>query len=124
MKKIVSILLIVVFVLQSGSQLWILATFYINRDYLASNICINRFDRIPVCKASCVLEEQLKANGEKQEKLPDLKVKEITLFSQELLVTPTLNIGFKTDKNYPTYTKKLIPQGFSHDVFHPPCTIS
>jgi hypothetical protein len=80
LRKILSILLIFSFFVQATSQLWILGVFELNRNYIAANLCINRFESIPVCKGSCVLEQQLNKNEEQQQKLPDLKSKEINLF--------------------------------------------
>jgi hypothetical protein len=70
------------FLLQGTTQLWIKAAFHLNRSYIASSRCINRFDAIPLCKGSCVLEEKLEENREQQEKTPDLKPKEIVLFCE------------------------------------------
>jgi hypothetical protein len=64
MKKTVVFFLLFIFTLQCTKSLWIITTFHINRDYIAKNICINRFDKIPTCKGQCFLDNQLN----KQEK--------------------------------------------------------
>ena len=53
-----------------------MASFYIQQDYIAQNLCINRFDAIPVCKGQCYLKKQLKTN-ENQEKKKKLKFLQI-----------------------------------------------
>jgi len=67
---------------QSTSQLWVLGVFELNRNYIAANLCINRFESIPVCKGSCVLEKQMNEFGQQQQHIPDLKTKEINLFCE------------------------------------------
>ncbi len=64
MKKTIVFFLLFIFTLQCTKSLWIITTFHINRDYIAKNICINKFDKIPTCKGQCFLDNQLN----KQEK--------------------------------------------------------
>lgn len=59
MKKVVVFFLLFVFTIQVTKSLWILTSFQINREYIATNLCINRFDKIPVCKGQCYLNNQL-----------------------------------------------------------------
>lgn len=54
----ISLLLAVI--MQSTSSIWIYLGFELNRDYIARQLCINRFETIPVCKGSCYLEEKIK----------------------------------------------------------------
>lgn len=120
LKKIVSILLIFTFLLQTGSQLWILTAFYINRQYLSENVCINRFDQIPVCKASCVLDVELKQNQAQQQNQPDLKIKEITVFQQPVVPEPLQSFAVDLPDSYLTTGNPEISKGFYLDIFHPP----
>ena len=59
MKKVVVYFLLFIFTIQSTKSLWIITSFQINRDYIASNLCINRFDKIPTCKGQCYLNNEL-----------------------------------------------------------------
>ncbi|WP_396191795.1 hypothetical protein [Flavobacterium sp.] len=59
MKKVVVYFLLFIFTIQSTKSLWIITSFQINRDYIASNLCINRFDKIPTCKGQCFLNNEL-----------------------------------------------------------------
>lgn len=109
---------------QSSSQLWILASFYYNRNYIAANLCINRFDKIAVCKGSCFLEKQLNENKQEQEKLPDLKSKEITLFSQGNYKLASVEDFPIPEHIYPLYINPSIATQYLKSVFHPPCLVS
>ncbi len=59
MKKVLVYFLLFIFALQSTKGLWIVTSFHLNRDFIAENLCINRFDKIPVCKGQCFLNDQL-----------------------------------------------------------------
>lgn len=61
------VFLLFVFSIQTFKSLWIVSSFHINRNYIAENICINRFDKIPTCKGKCVLDNQL-SKEQKQNK--------------------------------------------------------
>ncbi|MFZ2783994.1 MAG: hypothetical protein WAZ36_06315 [Sediminibacterium sp.] len=124
LRKFVSILLIVTFLLQSASQLWIWAAFEINRDFIADNLCINRFDAIPLCKGSCVLEKTLNENQDRQQKSPDLKAKVITLFCQNSpfeLPSPVCMQDFNGD--YIGVDTSLITSRYLRSIFRPPDAI-
>jgi hypothetical protein len=124
LKKLVSILLIIAFLVQSTSQLWIIAAFKINQDYIAANLCINRFEAIPVCKGSCYLENKLNQDQKQQQKFPDLKTKEISIICQNHSVElpqKTLLINRKT--SYPIRNFSFISSKHLRSVFRPPSII-
>jgi len=123
MKKIAAILLIAAFLVQGTSQLWIMAAFKINQDYIAANLCINRFDAIPVCKGSCYLEDQLNQDQKQQQKLPDLKTKEITLFCEGNSIALTQAILPKAQVSYPYHTISFITSDYLRSVFRPPSIV-
>jgi len=121
LKKIVSIVLILAFLVQSTSHLWIWAAFEINRDYIAANLCINRFEAIPVCKGSCFLEKQLNENEKQQQKLPDLKTKEVNLFCQEnYFDLPKQTFLLSTKSAFPNQNISFISSEYLRSVFRPP----
>ena len=126
LKKLLTILLALAFVVQSTSQLWIKAAFYSNRDYIANNLCINRFDTIPLCKGSCYLEEKLAQDKEQQKSTSaEVKAKEIVLFFQQpsLELYAQSNIAFFIEREFNFFSYNCIPQDFISKVFHPPITL-
>jgi hypothetical protein len=54
--------------IQTSKSLWIVTSFQINRDYIASNLCINRFDTIPLCKGQCFLNSALEKEQKSNQK--------------------------------------------------------
>lgn len=109
------------FAFQNAGNLWIISSFYINQDYIAKNVCINRFDKIPLCYGKCVLTKQLKDNDKEQQKFPNVKEKEIQLYfycqesielSKKITVENSKRAILKKDSN--------IKNTFLYSIFHPP----
>lgn len=101
-----------------------LVSFKINQAYIAANLCINRFEAIPVCKGSCFLENKLNQDQQQQQKFPELKLKEINLFCQDnatehLLQTELLNSHI----SYPSLHTAFISSVYLQSVFRPPSSI-
>jgi len=124
LKKIVFILLIGAFLLQALSSLVILAAFHLNRDYISNNLCVNRFDAIPLCKGSCYLEKQLSDNEQQQQELPELKLKETTLFYDHRKVDverpvciPVIHQVFYGRQS------SILSEGTTSSVFKPPILV-
>lgn len=122
MKKSILFILLLSFLYQSTSSIWIITSFYINQDYIAKNICINRFDAIPVCNGKCFLEKELSADAEKGQQIPNIKNKEVhPLFFQVINYKPVTayNQAF-TQIDYPEYIPNFILSKLVFPVFRPP----
>lgn len=122
MKKSILFILLLSFLYQSTSSIWIITSFYINQDYIAKNICINRFDAIPVCNGKCFLEKELSADAEKEQQIPNIKNKEVhPLFFQVINYKPVTayNQAF-TQIDYPEYIPNFILSKLVFPVFRPP----
>ncbi|MBK7885248.1 MAG: hypothetical protein IPJ81_16805 [Chitinophagaceae bacterium] len=101
-----------------------MAAFKINQDFIAANLCINRFEVIPVCKGSCYLENQLNQDQKQQQKFPDLKTKEINLFCQHNTIElPTQVIIFNNNTSYPKFNISFISSAHLRSVFRPPSLV-
>ncbi len=120
LKRLVPIACLLVIMIQSTSSLWILGSFYINQDYISKNVCVNRFDAMPICKGKCYLNNELKENEKKEQKLPDLKQKEINLFCQtkDVFTAPRL-IAKSQISIYPQPITFHI-SNYHSSIFHPP----
>src|SRR5690606_1199912 len=101
---------------------WIATYFYIQRDYISNNLCVNRFDTDSTCKGKCYLAQELKENEKKQEQqLPDLKQKEIQLLAANEFtfnLSPVYN-STNTEKT-PITDMGFVSSGFVFSIFHPP----
>lgn len=122
MKKSILLLLLLSFIYQNTSSFWILTSFYINQKYIAENVCINRFDAIPICYGSCYLQQELSQDSDKKMELPVLKSKEIQpLFNQSMDYEPYVVALVPTHQLvYPSYHNTLTHAAFVFSVFQPP----
>jgi hypothetical protein len=105
---------------QSMSTLWIIVSFYAQREYISKNLCINRFDAIPICKGQCYLTKQFKENEKREQNLPDFKQKEIHLFFQSNISIDFSKVIFKEQMNFTSYDEKFFYSKSLFSVFHPP----
>jgi len=120
LKRIIAIVFLFSILFQSTSKLWILGSFYINRDYISKNICVNRFESIPTCKGQCYLNKELKENEKQEQKLPDLKQKEIQLFCEEHdSLNGTILNEIERNITINTNAERRI-SNFYQSIFHPP----
>ncbi|SEA51445.1 hypothetical protein SAMN05421540_106157 [Psychroflexus halocasei] len=121
MNKIITYFLIILFVFQSTSNFYIMFSFYLNRDYIAQELCINRFDKIPVCKGSCYLSEKLSENEKKEQKNTSTKNKEVQLYTQ---VNNDIDFRIKLSTGHHKAVifsrNDLIIFTFVQSIFHPP----
>lgn len=103
------------------SGLWVLTSFYINRAYIETNICINRFDKIPLCKGSCYLEKTLTENEKKQQEQPTLKMGQVVLFFENTC-WDLLRLEAFTEDNRLLFTanNNQLLVGFTAGILKPP----
>ena len=97
-----------------------MASFYAQRDYISQNLCINRFDAIPVCNGQCYLNKQLKENEKKEQNFPDLKQKEIQLFVENDLSFEFEKIISQNRLSTPIHKDNFLTSEALFSVFHPP----
>ncbi|WP_448606882.1 hypothetical protein [Paenimyroides ceti] len=122
MKKAFVFLFLFSFLYQSTSSFWIITSFYINQEYIAKNICINRFDAIPVCNGKCYLSAELKKDQDKEGQIPTIKTPEIQpLFHLTFIYEAPYHsfIPFP-EKSYPVYQSEALILYVLSGVFQPP----
>lgn len=91
------------------------------KDYIADNLCINRFEENSCCKGKCFLEEKVKeANDQK----PESENKNLTIKSDPLvfiLEKPKLHLSIsKTLKSSIFHYENHYAFAMQVAVFHPP----
>lgn len=124
MKRFVAALCLFVIMFQSMSTLCIYTAFYLNQDYISENICINRFDKIPVCKGQCYLSEKLTENQKQEKKFPDLKQKEIQLFCEQRDLFDSASLLSAEVDIFRGRIDAFHISAYAASVFHPPQTVS
>ena len=66
MKFFAAISLLVIVVIQTFSAFVIEADFFLNQDYIAKNLCVNRDKPMMHCNGKCYLAKKLKEEGKSQ----------------------------------------------------------
>ncbi len=83
-------------------------------------MCVNRMDKIPVCKGQCVLDKNLKQADNNEENLPDLTIKVVNDYVH---VATTITFSTPAQTLFNLVKKEdfaFIPERFNSDIFHPP----
>lgn len=107
---------------QSSSQLWTEAVFYLNRDYIAKELCVNRFDLIPTCKGSCVLEKKLKEDADKAN-TPQIRQMDVIFFYvARISVIPPETYSDPAPK-LPILNTRIRTYSYLKGIFRPPCIV-
>lgn len=99
--------------------------FFVNRNYIAQEVCINRFDLVPLCKGSCFLEDQLNQNEQQQDTLPDLKASPQSLWTVQVINnTPAISVQAVPEQNFFSYYNQLLPHVFLQGLLKPPPSLA
>ena len=80
MKRFVLIFLVLALFCQLSQNTFTLVKFYLNQDYISSNLCVNRFDAMPICKGQCYLSKELKKSEKNEKKQSNIKEKNVQYF--------------------------------------------
>lgn len=120
MKKctIYSILILLLF--QNAGSLWIIGDFCINQDYIAKNLCVNRFDAVPLCQGRCYLAKELKGAEKQQQKIPSVTYKEVQLFFEKAVFNMPDAPADRGRKTFPSLIISPVREIFIFSIYHPP----
>lgn len=121
LKKLVSVLLIAVFLVQALDKLWIVASFELNRDYIVRVLCLNKSKPALACGGKCHLSQQFKtADAQKKEQIPTpAHEKTEVLYLQQITESLPSKPMVVLVKVTPLHS--LAPcVGYVQRVFHPP----
>ncbi|UII25699.1 hypothetical protein LVD15_20685 [Fulvivirga maritima] len=98
--------------------------FKVQQDYIADNLCENRFKEITVCRGSCVLKEDLEKvmdfGSDKSAEHPTrIKLESSPYCLLSHFTSNNESISEWINFDYPHYSEKLL-SGYSSDLFIPP----
>ena len=119
-KQFTAILLLFAITVQTFHKAIIVIDFYRNQEYIAKNLCENRFRPQLHCDGHCLLAKKLQQAEKKEQRNPDLKGenKQEVVSSRSfypVIVTTTI------EPVTPHYAfNKGKPVDFAEDFFHPP----
>lgn len=120
MKRIIAITIFIALLMQTASRLVIIAQFYINRDYIAKNLCVNRNKPQMNCCGRCYLRKKLKQDEKNSNStsLKNDKFQELAFFVPIRL--KIIFIQWLNDKTYYLAREKFYQFQYSSNFFHPP----
>jgi hypothetical protein len=103
------------------SQVFIVAKFLNNQDFIAQNLCENKDKPVLKCNGKCQLAKELEQNEEKQtnQTIPEISISLfIPMENQMEIFCPRY---YKTIKTFPLSNIENTLPGALSNVFHPPC---
>lgn len=125
MRAVFSYILILCVLSNIFSKVLTISVFYYNQDYIAKNICINRFETIPVCNGSCYLVSQLKKTEPKETESKSTnsfngKIIETLVYScEEFIYTFSNTLIIPIEKGIFKFVDTTLST-FLFSIFHPP----
>ncbi len=122
-RQIIVILLLVAFGAQVFNRALLLADYYANKTYFASN-CENKARPALHCNGKCQMMKKMKAEEKKEQDNPERKGEnKIDVFSSKSFFA-TLSVNFiEIQKSYSVYNTDFFPRGTYADIFHPPALV-
>ena len=122
LKQTFIIILLTIFLIQSSSKIVIVSMWWLKRDYIAKNLCINRLKPSLHCNGKCFLMKKLKEAEQKQrDQMPDLKnFQETFLIRPEIVFLPSMEICFPEVNEIPVDFEFSPSQSHLQKIFNPP----
>lgn len=86
MKKVLTISLALLLLLLSARDLLTFAAFKFQQDTIAAELCVSKYEEIPMCFGECFLDQQIKINKSQEDRTndalpPDLNPKSVFFLS-------------------------------------------
>jgi hypothetical protein len=120
LKIAATIFLIFSIFVQTFSTFIIQADFYLNRSYIAKNLCVNKDKPVMHCNGKCYLSKKLKEQEKQDQQAPAPRNEkfDITLFFPPELFTLENSVVL-LKKNFFLKNESAVAS-LPHSIFHPP----
>ena len=122
MKFIAAPKLILLLVTQTYSKWVVVISFNLNRDYIAKNLCENRYRPVLKCNGNCVLMKKMKQEEKQEQNAPapvKLEIASIVLSSRSFFATAEAPV-FISSTIYTFAGNSGKPVDRADAIFHPP----
>lgn len=121
MKFIAVPILILLLMAQTFSKWFVEISFNLNRDYIAKNLCENRYRPVLKCNGNCVLMKKMKQEEKKEQDAPPVKLEiaSIVLSSRSFFATAEPPV-FISSTGYTIAGNSGKPVDRADAIFHPP----
>ena len=115
-------ILILLLMTQTFSQWIVVISFNVNRDYIAKNLCENRYRPKLNCKGNCVLMKKMKQEQKNEQNVPGnikVEIANIVLSSRSYFAAAEAPVfNFNTAFSIPGNSGKPVDRTVT--IFHPP----
>jgi len=122
MKFIAIPILILLLMAQAFSKWFVVISFNLNRDYIAKNLCENRYRPVLNCNGNCVLMKRMKQEEKQEQDAPapvKIEITSVVLSSRSFFATAESPIFIST-MQYIIVNNSGKPVDRAADIFHPP----
>jgi hypothetical protein len=123
-KQMITVLLMLIWLCQLSGRYVVMIGFYVNQEYIAKNLCVNRNQPQLHCNGKCHLAKQLREEDRKEHESPWSKTDNRSeIFYARLPDNNILKPAFTTLRiNYPLFFNIGVPVDQPSAVFRPPIT--
>jgi len=122
MKFIAVPILILLLMAQTFSKWFVVISFNLNQDYIAKNLCENRYRPVLKCNGNCVLMKKMKQEEKQEQNAPGpvkLEIASIVLSSRSFFATAETPV-FISKTLYVSVVNSGKPVDRAAAIFHPP----
>ena len=115
-------ILILLLMTQTFSQWIVIISFNLNRDFIAKNICENRYRPKLNCKGNCVLMKKMKLEQKEEQNVPGpvkVEIASVVLSSKSYFATAEIPV-FNSNTVFTIAGNSGKPVDRTITIFHPP----
>ncbi|HSZ71641.1 MAG TPA: hypothetical protein VK750_03125 [Cytophagaceae bacterium] len=121
MKKVITLSLVFILLLQCSMKLAIVVSYHINKDYITANFCENKARPQMKCNGKCYLAKKIQAEEKQEQTLPSVLkgLHDIVLFYQVNTFSLEISSFSILIRNYSLYLLKQYVSPLS-GILQPP----
>ncbi len=124
MRFIAVLILSVIMLFQGTALVWITATFYANREYIAKNECVYRAIPENSCQGQCVLMKKLQEEQDSKQGQVEVEIKPVQLFYQlSEVFQPRISDMTQHYLTFIPYRIHFYTASHTGSVFRPPISL-
>lgn len=120
--RVTATLLVLISLLSFVGRFGVIISFKLNQEYIAKNLCENRFDESSTCKGKCYLKKQLQKQDTEESKSSHShgysRIEDFTLHQHDRISCSRTFIT--TDPNHTSFILLRKTIDYNNSVFHPP----
>lgn len=118
--KLSAIIVLAIFI-QATSCTWICIGFELNREYITTQLCVNRFVPAVTCSGFCYIEKQVEKERDQQDPVPKAKQIDLSVYLPLTSFVVKSRYDFTDLRgSYLFFDNYIVLTGTDHFIFKPP----